>query len=123
MHYNLSKPCANCPFRNDIPGYLARERVIEIAESVLNQQSFPCHKTTVEDDGDEAVGELVSTADSEQCAGAEIFAAFHGRSSQMARIAERLGLPVARLDMTSPVCRSVTEMKKVHSRKRAKTPA
>lgn len=115
MKYNMAHPCPHCPFRNDIRGYLRRDRVKEIVMSVLRQQSFPCHKTTelIEDDCE---SDLVATEDSEQCAGADIFALKHGVCSQMRRICGRLGMPVAELDEDAPVCEDLEEMLEVHSR-------
>lgn len=48
--FKLKKPCANCPFRNDLPpelkGWLGRERAENIARSVLQEdKTFQCHKT------------------------------------------------------------------------------
>lgn len=113
----MSAPCQHCPFRKDITGYLTAGRVREIVKSVLSQQSFPCHKTTEFEDAEDEDGSYdrrVNTEDEEQCAGAEIFAAKHGTSSQMSRIAGRLGMQMAKLDMTAPVCGSLKEMLAVH---------
>lgn len=115
MNYNMSSPCTHCPFRNDITGYLTTARVREITRSVLAQESFPCHKTTTFADTDDDTDQRTNTDDEEQCAGAEIFAAHHGVSSQMSRIVSRLGFKVAELDMDAPVCTSVREMLRVHS--------
>ena len=38
------KPCANCPFRTDIKFELSKRRRIEIADGMLNDQVFLCHK-------------------------------------------------------------------------------
>lgn len=117
MKYNMTSPCPHCPFRNDIHGYLEAERVEEIVESVLRQQSFPCHKTTTFEDTDDEDGDYerrVNTEDEEQCAGAEIFALKHGVCSQMRRIAGRLGMEVAELDDDAPVCEDFDEMLAVH---------
>lgn len=116
MKYSMTTPCPQCPFRNDIDGYLTQERVEEIAASVLNQQSFPCHKTTVEVEDDYGECDLEADDDSEQCAGAEIFAMKHGTCSQMRRICGRLGMPVAELDEDAPVCEDLDEMLAVHER-------
>lgn len=113
MKHTMGKPCAHCPFRTDIQGYLRRERVIEIAESLFQGASFPCHETTEAWDDDDD-GERHATDDSQQCAGAEIFLAKQGMSTQLGRIAERLGMKVAKLDKKSPVCSSVSEMIRVH---------
>ena len=107
----MKTPCEKCPFRTDIKGYLRPERVREICESVLLGQSFPCHQTTEEDDDGE---DLVATEDSQECAGAAIFLAKQGASSQLSRIAERLGMKVAKLNMKAPVCKSASEMLAVH---------
>jgi hypothetical protein len=109
----MANPCENCPFRTDIDGYLRRDRVVEIAESLFRGASFPCHETTEEWEDDEESG-MVETQSSSQCAGAEIFLAKQGTSTQMSRIAERLGMKVSKLNMKAPVCRSVNEMIRIH---------
>jgi hypothetical protein len=114
MRYSMTTPCPQCPFRNDIRGYLRGERVEEIVASVLNQQSFPCHKTTIDVEDGEGFCEREATDDSEQCAGAEIFAMKHGVCSQMRRICGRLGMTVAELDEDAPVCEDLDEMLAVH---------
>lgn len=114
MNHNMTQPCERCPFRNDLPhGYLTAERITEIAESLFSGHSFPCHKTTEEVVDEEGFGDMEPTADSEQCAGAEIFLNKQGTSTQLGRIAERLGM-AATLETDSPVCASVEEMLAVH---------
>lgn len=115
MKYSMTTPCRHCPFRNDIHGYLTEGRVEELVASVLAQQSFPCHKTTEEIEDEDGDADLAATDDSEQCAGAEIFAMKHGTCSQMRRICGRLGMPVAELDEDAPVCEDLGEMLEVHS--------
>ncbi len=115
MNYRMSNPCPQCPFRNDIEGYLTAERVDEICDAVLRQQSFPCHKTTEAREGEDGESEMCETEDSEQCAGAEIFAMKHGVCSQMRRISGRLGREVAELNEDAPICEDVDEMLEVHS--------
>lgn len=107
MKHTMRGPCPECPFRNDRDGYLTRGRAIEIAISVLKGQSFPCHKTTEHDDDE---GEVVYTGKETQCAGAEIFAAHQGCSSQMARISDRIGETVSELDMDAPVFQRASEL-------------
>jgi|GEM_PF-1951035 len=114
MKYAMSTPCDHCPFRNDIDGYLRPDRVSEIAESLFRGGSFPCHKTTESWEDDDGGSDMVATENSQQCAGAEIFLAKQGTSTQMSRIAERLGMKVAKLNMKAPVCGSVSEMLRVH---------
>lgn len=113
MKHDMAEPCTHCPFRTDIHGYLTRARVGEIVASVMQGQSFPCHNTTktiVDDDGEDRVAD----SNSQECAGASIFLAHNGRSTQMSRIAERLGMKVSTLNMEAPVVKSMTEMLKVH---------
>jgi hypothetical protein len=114
MKHTMATPCDLCPFRNDIDGYLRPDRVREIAESLFRGASFPCHKTTEPWEDEDGESDMVATADSVQCAGAEIFLALQGTSTQMSRIAERLGLKVSKLNMKAPVCSSVSEMLRVH---------
>lgn len=45
MEFKLTRPCGNCPFRHDIDFYLPVGRRIEIAQSLLSDKTFPCHKT------------------------------------------------------------------------------
>lgn len=104
--YGMTTPCPKCPFRNDIPAYLTEERVREIEASLVRSE-FPCHKTTEHDDE----GDYVPTGDEMHCAGALILMEKEGRSSQMMRIAERLGMyDATRLNMDAPVYESFDEM-------------
>ncbi len=53
--FNLIAPCANCPFRNDMPnqkGWLGERRAQEIFDNLKQGGFFPCHKTTRTDDDD-----------------------------------------------------------------------
>lgn len=50
MRFDLTRPCGNCPFRNDLHFGLRAERVREIlgggkGKSWWPTPSFPCHKT------------------------------------------------------------------------------
>lgn len=106
MNYGMTKPCDNCPFRSDKPFPLARGRVSNI-ERGLFRGEFACHKTTAFDDD----GEYVERDDEQHCAGALILMEKLGRSSQMMRVCERLGLYDARkLDMTAPVYETFQQM-------------
>lgn len=113
MRNDLARPCKECPFRTDLPngGYLTRERVLEISASLLIGQSFPCHKTV---DYDADNGQGCVTSQSQQCAGAEIFLAHQGQSTQWSRIAGRLGFKVSTLDMDAPVARSEAGFLEAH---------
>lgn len=112
MKFNLVRPCAECPFRNDRPGYLRRAK--EISDGLLTDGTFTCHKTnTYDDDGD-----AMETSDSEHCAGALILLEKLGRPDQMMRWMERLGAyDYKRLDMDSPVFNTPAEFIKHHGTK------
>ena len=105
--YGMTTPCSNCPFRKDIPPFLRPERVREIQRSLVRSE-FPCHKTTTHDDD----GDYVPKPGEEMhCAGALILKEKLGQSSQMMRIAERLGMyDHTKLDMGAPVFDSFDEM-------------
>lgn len=102
MKFDRTKPCANCPFRCDIPGYLTTARVKEIAEALeVGNVQFPCHKTMV-DDGDE--GDLTETESSQHCAGALIQMEKINQPTQMMRIMERLRMyDPSKLQLDAPV--------------------
>lgn len=40
-----SKPCAHCPFRNDVRPYIRTSRVREIWEAAKRGDHFVCHET------------------------------------------------------------------------------
>lgn len=109
MNYDLKKPCAECPFRNDRPGYLTKARAREIANGLDPKRlgaggSFGCHKTTVPDPDDD--GERTSGPKTQHCAGALIMLEKMGRldHNQSARFAMRFGqLNPDLLEMDSPV--------------------
>ncbi len=115
MKQEMSTPCPECPFRSDREPFLRAARAREIAFSVLRGESFPCHKTTDVDEDDEGNEIRRNRAREQQCAGAEIFCAKQGGSSQLSRIAERLGLPVADLDLRAPVFDSAEEFEEAQS--------
>lgn len=103
MHYNLTKPCNNCPFRSDKLFYLHPERVEEIA---FGDGPFMCHKTVNYPDDDE--GQV--TDKSEHCAGLLIMLEHMEQPSQIMRIAERLGMyDRHKLDMGAPVYEHVDD--------------
>lgn len=104
MRFEMNRPCANCPFRTDVPPFLGVTRAQEIVSYAMGDKTFACHKTVVYDDED---GEPIRTRDEQQCAGAMIIRAKNGKlgSHQMYRIAHRLGIltNAETLDLTSPV--------------------
>ncbi len=110
--FKLRRPCKNCPFRTDVPGYLRRGRAVQIARDVAEGAPFYCHETTVlDDEGDE----MEVGPDSQVCAGSLIALERDGVGSGLTRVAERLGaLDVSRLDMSAPVARSLAEFVNHH---------
>lgn len=109
MKFNLKKPCANCPFRHTPRFYLAKGRAEEIVQSLTDGSfsTFPCHKTLIYGDD----GEGRRTKKTQHCAGALIMLEHMGISSQMMRIAERLGMYDRRgLDMKAPVFKTSAAM-------------
>lgn len=91
MNFDLTKPCKECPFRNDRPGYLHPERVEEITDALFSDQTFQCHKT-------------IDKGKPQHCAGALIFLEANEAPNQMMRIMERLGTyDRTKLDMSAPV--------------------
>lgn len=114
MQFRLKRPCANCPFRVDVPPYLRPERAQEIATSIANGATFACHKTTVCDD--EGEGELVAAPTSQMCAGAMVAMAKSEQANQAMRIAMRLGiLDPDQLDLDAPVVGSLTGLVDHHA--------
>lgn len=109
--FDLIRPCAHCPFRRDIPGFLYGDRMQQIMNDLLNGQSFHCHETVEDNEDDEngSDGPTV-TSESQHCAGASILLEKLDRPNQMMRICERLRMyDRTKLVMTSPVFDSVDE--------------
>lgn len=100
---DLVRPCAKCPFRNDIDPYLRPGRVKEIVTGLIHDQSFTCHET-LDERGRE-------TPRSQHCAGALILLEKHQKPTQLMRIFERLGgYDASKLDMKAPVFKSFGSM-------------
>lgn len=76
--------CNNCPFRGDEHAIALEEgRLDSIKESLLNGESFTCHKTIYEG-GNNDVPKM--------CAGAYEFLKKENRPNQIMQIADRLGV-------------------------------
>lgn len=105
--YTLTGPCSNCPFRNDQPSYLRPDRVAEIGDALLDGQDFWCHKTVDYSDAPDASSRDGVVGRTRACGGAMATLLNEGRSTQMKRITERLGLPVADTDPEAPVYESI----------------
>ncbi|MFK5949514.1 MAG: hypothetical protein QM500_12180 [Methylococcales bacterium] len=94
--FALKKPCANCPFRNDVQAIsLSDGRREQIIEDLLSgkDSAFHCHKTVHRSDGrnfddnDEYVPKDIC-----QCPGAAAVAQKFGRDVTVVQIAIRLGV-------------------------------
>src|SRR5262249_54552584 len=87
MTYHVSRPCDDCPFRRTGGVRLRAERVRQIARLVTGNPGgkFACHKTTG------VLGRVRRALKDQQCAGALVFCEKQGKSTQLMRIAERLG--------------------------------
>jgi hypothetical protein len=106
------RPCPKCPFRTDGPGYLTRGRAAEIAATLERGGRFACHATVDYSDSD---GEGVVTSSPLECAGAVIVLEKMGRSTQMMRIAERLGMYSRdAMDLAAPVFDSLRAFVRHH---------
>ena len=98
MHFDLKKPCSDCPFRTDSTvGWLGEKRAEEIIDALFKKdQTFSCHKTVdyENEDWDEETGERIyqNRAHEQHCAGAMILMEKTETANQMMRIAERLGI-------------------------------
>lgn len=108
MNFDLIAPCPKCPFRTDVTPYLRTDRVIEICESLVEEDmSFSCHQTTQFDDD----GEVVHSRKEQHCAGATIMLEKMDRPNQAMRIYERIGCyDRTKLRMTAPVYADATAM-------------
>jgi hypothetical protein len=102
QYFALKTPCDECPFRTDITFYLNPDRKQEIADALLGDQTFACHKTVIHDEDD---GEAVCGNPGERhCAGAAIMLEKIDRPNQLMRIGERIGMyDRTAIDMQAPV--------------------
>jgi hypothetical protein len=95
MRFNLQRPCPNCPFRTDIPGYLTAARAQEIIEALFADDwaSFGCHETTeyVEDE-ETGLGDRQCVDSTQHCAGSLILLLKLGRPNVATRMAAAMGL-------------------------------
>lgn len=118
--FKLRRPCAHCPFRTDVPGYLRRSRAVEIAQAIAGGSIFPCHETTADAVDEEGNDIRVQVDTSQFCAGAVITMEKMGQPNQALRMAERLGIyDHASLDMDAPVVGSFVEFVDHHTERAA----
>lgn len=71
MKFDLTRPCADCPFRKDIHFNLRPKKWREIVNSLMSDQTFVCHKTIDYREWDDN-GEFVPDDHNQHCAGALI---------------------------------------------------
>ena len=106
-YFSLKSPCGQCPFRTDRPFHLRTSRVVEICDSLMMGQSFPCHKTTEFDDD----GACIPHDGERHCAGATIMLESMNKPNQIMRVAERIGLYDRRkMKLNAPVFTSARAM-------------
>lgn len=106
MRYDLTTPCAQCPFRSDITPFIRPER----AQEILSGDAFACHKTL------DAEGRIHDA--SQHCAGVLIILEHDETPHQMMRICERIGLYDRRkLRMDAPVYQGADEAIAAHKRR------
>lgn len=105
MRFDLVRPCADCPFRNDKGGFgLRAGRVREIlgggsGRAWWPSPSFPCHKTIEYRERGTHIGPTA-----QQCAGVMIILHREHRHNDTMQVAQRLGYwDPAKLDLTAPV--------------------
>jgi hypothetical protein len=109
VNFKLTAPCKNCPFRTDVDFRLRPERAREICDALLHDFSFACHKT-VDYSAEDEDGYVPSEGE-QHCAGALIFLEQMGRSTQLMRIAERIGsYDRTKLKMDAPVFKTKAAM-------------
>ena len=84
MNYTMTQPCDKCPFLPSMKLGFTLSRLNEFAAG-----EFACHQTC---DTDDETDTFNDNENSLHCAGALIFLEKRGKTTQMMRITERLGL-------------------------------
>jgi hypothetical protein len=116
--FRLRRPCANCPFRTDVPPYLRGGRAAQIAQDIALGSIFSCHKTVDYDRPEEDFepGAWVPGDGEQFCAGALIAMVRGEEPNQAVRMAERMGLlDIDALDLDAPVVGSLAEFVRHHA--------
>lgn len=104
--YALTGPCAQCPFRRELPVPLRAERAAEIAHALRSGESFTCHKTVRYGDESADAGHVGAR----ECGGAMAVLEREGIPNQGMRIAERLGVyRPEQMEADAPVFDSLDE--------------
>jgi hypothetical protein len=87
MTESLVRPCAKCPFRNDIEPYLTYGRAVEIASALYHGAKFSCHETVEHDDD----GEHAPNSREQFCAGAMLTLLKYDGPNNYMRVMSRIG--------------------------------
>ncbi|MCC7421815.1 MAG: hypothetical protein IT428_16170 [Planctomycetaceae bacterium] len=120
MLFEMQRPCFNCPFSkrpHAIRG-LGKERATEISESIAAGATFPCHKTTFEDEN----GARIIHPNEQMCAGAMIVCEKTQGPNQAMILARMLGWWGGRVDTKSPVVDSWDEFIEVQTEEAEQCP-
>jgi hypothetical protein len=109
MHFHLTRPCKDCPFRSDIAFYLHPARVVAILEAIFQDgETFTCHSAAY---GRWHRGLYRPDRNDKHCAGALLLIHREDVSHRMTQIAELLGLyDPGKLDLSAPVFPTVEAM-------------
>lgn len=115
----LKRPCAHCPFRRDLPGFLRKSRALEIADGLARHGDFACHETIEygddEDDEEDGTAKGVVTPRSQHCAGALILLLKIGRPNILMRLRMLSGeFHPDECDMEAPVFDTLEEFVRHH---------
>lgn len=116
MRFDLTRPCGDCPFRNDGHFGLSADRVRGIlgdprkgARRWWPAESFPCHKTIIYNN-DEGAQTTTIPDTAQQCAGVMAILHRENRPNTAMQLAERLGLwDPAKLDPDAPFYASIED--------------
>lgn len=87
----VAAPCAKCPFRMDIPIYLRADRRREIAQALMNDQTFSCHQQVDYSQEDDEGWTVPDPTGAAMCAGAAKSLMLAGSSTNLMRVMARLG--------------------------------
>ncbi|WP_158679891.1 DUF6283 family protein [Deinococcus sp. NW-56] len=107
--FSLKRPCQDCPFRRDAPGYLRPGKVDEIVREQEQGTPFFCHKTTT------CTGYKTTDRRARYCAGSLLYGEAVHRHILPVRLAIHLGLWDPRaLQRDVPVLDSPADLRAHH---------
>lgn len=109
MHFDLTRPCPDCPFRTDIRFVLTPARVVALLEGIFQEgQTFTCHNAS---QGCWREDTYLPSQGDQHCAGALLLIQWEDVGHRMTQLAQQLGLyDPSRLDMGAPVFSTVEAM-------------